>query len=291
MELCHDYIQWLFPTDEKSRFNPDAPFLGEEVQRVFHNDGEIRGNFIRGLQHFYCFLGLCRIGGSDTSVPLHVTKLENFDARFLRCWRGPDNHNWRRITRVLRCLRLIGMADEQLALYAALEAIIAEHPGSLGEESIAFWRSEVAAVRKHTISNEFAQPLLQSPAMLQTICKSQFHSYDVNRRDVLEFDQILDISIDLQKSLGIDLDEGSQSLQQSKEHLLTSMQEIVGSGQQCLKPDDFPKWFSGVLKEFSEDAAGKSSRTDSGSEGFTNRAYASEVLSSPDMIAYEKTKT
>ena len=27
LEAVHDYIQWLFPLDEPSRFNPDAPLL------------------------------------------------------------------------------------------------------------------------------------------------------------------------------------------------------------------------------------------------------------------------
>ena len=29
LEETHDYVQWLFPTDEKSLFNADAPIISQ----------------------------------------------------------------------------------------------------------------------------------------------------------------------------------------------------------------------------------------------------------------------
>lgn len=31
LEYTHDYIQWLFPLQQKSRFNPDAPLLNDQA--------------------------------------------------------------------------------------------------------------------------------------------------------------------------------------------------------------------------------------------------------------------
>ena len=34
LERQHDYIQWLFPTDQPSEFTPDAPLLTPPVAKV-----------------------------------------------------------------------------------------------------------------------------------------------------------------------------------------------------------------------------------------------------------------
>jgi hypothetical protein len=42
LEYTHDYIQWLFPLKEKSRFNRNAPILNDEVIQAFRTDEQLR---------------------------------------------------------------------------------------------------------------------------------------------------------------------------------------------------------------------------------------------------------
>ncbi|CAE7822892.1 OGFR, partial [Symbiodinium microadriaticum] len=58
MEACHNYVQWIFPTDEASMFNRAAPMMTPHVQKVCREDREIQANFDLILKRFLSFLGL-----------------------------------------------------------------------------------------------------------------------------------------------------------------------------------------------------------------------------------------
>ena len=55
-EIHHDFIQWVFPTDEASRYNPDAPVLDESAVARFRAD-PTRGP--RLGESFGRWLGFC----------------------------------------------------------------------------------------------------------------------------------------------------------------------------------------------------------------------------------------
>merc|ERR1712224_791860 len=109
-----DYIQWLFPTDQKSEFNENAPVLTDSDQDIFKNDTSLQNELRKNFNLFAKFLGFTY--GSDGKL----MPSEQFDDRREDCWRR-NNHNWRRITRVLRCLRLCGLDCEKNDLMQALE--------------------------------------------------------------------------------------------------------------------------------------------------------------------------
>lgn len=140
---CHNHMQWVFPTEEPSRFNEDAPLLDEQAQRVFQSDLAIQQNLRRCLRRFLTFLGLDVVDQADSGAAigqqLLVVKAPNFDKRILSCWRGPSNHNWKRTSRVLRCLSLVGLAEEKRAFLDCLLRIVAEHQGMIDDDTVRFW--------------------------------------------------------------------------------------------------------------------------------------------------------
>ncbi|CAE8673605.1 unnamed protein product, partial [Polarella glacialis] len=75
MEYSHDFIQWVFPTNELSIFNGCAPLLTKEVQRIFLEDLAIQANLRRILFRFLTFLGL-ELGGTAGSIV--VTRAQHF---------------------------------------------------------------------------------------------------------------------------------------------------------------------------------------------------------------------
>lgn len=134
LESVHDYIQWLFPTDESSRWNAGAPLLTRRLQQVVREDPVARANIRKCFCKFLLFLGL-EVLQKDNDCSggpnIVVQKAPHFESRVSTCWKSSfmrmgGNHNWLRISRVLHCLRLVGLDQEAAALHACLEMLYAQ---------------------------------------------------------------------------------------------------------------------------------------------------------------------
>jgi len=118
-ERGHDFIQWVFPTDEESRFHPEAPVMTCQEAIILGEDPELREKVLAALERFKGFL-----------------KLETGP----HWWAVPNNHNLLRISRAIRCLALLGLKEEAFNLRDRCTAII--KPSSRIEEmrkSLEFW--------------------------------------------------------------------------------------------------------------------------------------------------------
>jgi hypothetical protein len=102
-ESNHDFIQWVFPTDQQSAFNPEAPLIAEMT---------------------------------DPAPALTDARYQRF-GRYLMM--HSSGHNLLRITRALRHARLIQRGDLQTALYLLARNL---NP-TAAEETIDYWRSEL----------------------------------------------------------------------------------------------------------------------------------------------------
>jgi Opioid growth factor receptor (OGFr) conserved region len=58
LECTHDYIQWLFPLNEQSRFNTDAPIINDEIVRSFQSDRRLSDNLLTSFAVMLRFYGL-----------------------------------------------------------------------------------------------------------------------------------------------------------------------------------------------------------------------------------------
>mmetsp|Transcript_54989 Transcript_54989/g.160476 ORF Transcript_54989/g.160476 Transcript_54989/m.160476 type:complete len:314 (-) Transcript_54989:121-1062(-) len=145
MERVHNYIQWIFPTDEPSHYNARAPVLTPELQRAVRDEPELRAALGRSLRRFCAFLGL-EVAEAAGGSGLSVRAGPGFGERAEVCWRtrGRGNHNWLRISRVLHCLRLAGMDEEAAALLACLEELHDE--GVRCGAALLHWRSRAATM-------------------------------------------------------------------------------------------------------------------------------------------------
>jgi hypothetical protein len=136
LEAVHDFIQWLFPLPEPSRFNPDAPLLTPEDVDAFRQDPILRANLRRSYGRFLSFLGLTEAEGGE------VVEGPNFARRAADVWEYPG-HNWLRVTRVLRCLHLLGLDDEARALYRRLEDFHTRRRFPIGDDTFRCWTAAV----------------------------------------------------------------------------------------------------------------------------------------------------
>jgi hypothetical protein len=126
LEWTHDFIQWLFPTMQRSGANPDAPVLDDASVAAFRVSEGRRSALLRSLDRMLAFYGLLRDG-------VVVSRDASFRDRAQ--WLSANNHNHARLTRILTSLRLLG--EERLAqtLFSCLRDIDAEERRS-GRRSI-----------------------------------------------------------------------------------------------------------------------------------------------------------
>lgn len=131
----HDWIQWLFPTDKESSFNPDAPVLVARDIALFQANPELRQNLETSFHRWLEVLGLRWedgriLGNGDTYVFKTL------------------NHNWLRFSRVIRSLSLLGLREEAEAFLAY---VLANTDPTLSKDSRAYWQ---AALRSRGDSPE-----------------------------------------------------------------------------------------------------------------------------------------
>ena len=136
LESVHDFIQWLFPLPEPSQFNPDAPLLSSEDIAAFRAEASLRANLRRSFERILSFLGLTE--RADASIGEGAS----FAARAADVWTTP-NHNWLRITRILRSLTLLGLETEAHALYACLNGLYQSRRFPIPDNTFRYWSAAV----------------------------------------------------------------------------------------------------------------------------------------------------
>jgi Opioid growth factor receptor (OGFr) conserved region len=139
LESVHDYIQWLFPLTEASSASKDAPILIREDILSFRKSLELREQLERSLLTMLAFYGLER--RVPTGQPL-VVRGPTFAVR-ATVWISPSNHNFLRLTRILRCLAILGLREESRALLTCLMGIQTEFGHVIGERTLRYWRDAV----------------------------------------------------------------------------------------------------------------------------------------------------
>lgn len=140
LERVHDFIQWLFPLVDPSPVNPQAPVLDSVTISVFRSQPNLqknlRSSFLRMLQ----FYGLQLMAGS----PPRVKRAPDFETRSEN-WLSAGNHNHLRITRIIKCLHLLGLEPEALAFFGCLADIYAvegrKPKPAISARTFRFWRS------------------------------------------------------------------------------------------------------------------------------------------------------
>jgi hypothetical protein len=140
LEFVHDYIQWLFPLRERSMFNPDAPVLDDRQRDAFRKNEELQAAVLLSFRLMLSFYGF----DLEEGDPPRVVQSANFPDRSAN-WLTSGNHNFLRITRILKSLRLMGLEQYAKAFFAALEGIYQTSAMTIGAGSFQYWKQAVTA--------------------------------------------------------------------------------------------------------------------------------------------------
>jgi hypothetical protein len=124
LERTHDYIQWLFPLPEASRFNLDAPVLAPDELPVLAASTAAKDNLGRARDRMLSFY-------------------RNNDH-----WLVEFDHNHLRITRIIRCLALILGRSEAKAFHDEIRALVADAGDPVNAQSLRYWREAALGARQ-----------------------------------------------------------------------------------------------------------------------------------------------
>jgi len=114
LEESHDTIQWLFPLNASSAYNIAAPVLTDADIVIMKTDVAVQAGILKAYDRF--------------------TKFYNNPQ-----WLTPHNHNYLRLTRILKCLGLAGLEKEKAVLKKVLNTIYQKYGPVIGPVTKRFW--------------------------------------------------------------------------------------------------------------------------------------------------------
>jgi hypothetical protein len=137
LEAGHDFVQWLFPLPEPSAFVEDAPLLTQADIDAFAASASLRETLRRSFRRMLDFYGFALLDGP------RVERAPDFDQKSAN-WLRRFDHNYLRVTRILRALTLLGLRDDAVAFLAALEDVYRRYGKErIGDRALNFWRDAV----------------------------------------------------------------------------------------------------------------------------------------------------
>ncbi len=141
LESVHDYIQWMFPLPEPSKAVPGSPVLTPEDIEEFRADQGLKSELLKSFDIMLRFYGFEL---SEAGDQLRVSFAPGFAARS-RVWLSPHNHNFLRLTRILRCLSQLGCERQARALLESLRDLYRHHPAEIGSTALRHWELAIEA--------------------------------------------------------------------------------------------------------------------------------------------------
>ena len=136
-ESTHDFIQWLFPLQEKSKFNKEAPLLTDSDIFEFQKNKLLKIRIRTTLLVMLTFYGLY-IDFSQNKV-----SKEEWFVESKKIWISPNNHNYLRITRILKSLCLLGQRTLAEAFLEFLIELKKEFDTDISASNLEYWMEAI----------------------------------------------------------------------------------------------------------------------------------------------------
>lgn len=132
LEGTHNFIQWLFPLQDKSEAVHDAPVLTtDDVRELRAVLDQVQTKVLMALAVMIAFYGL-QVEEQVTGIS--IGKADRFDPRAR--WLRPGDHNSRRLSRMISSLRIFDLHEHANALRDCLRDLLELQ----GHSSQWFWQ-------------------------------------------------------------------------------------------------------------------------------------------------------
>jgi len=120
LEECHEWVQWAFPLTEPSSVNINAPLLTDEIINSLSKDLNFQNSFKLVAEKFWDFLH----DSNEDWNPI---------------WLTPYNHNFLRITRVIKSCLLLKQFELAERFFSYARDMYEKNPEIIGETTLNFW--------------------------------------------------------------------------------------------------------------------------------------------------------
>lgn len=128
IEKYHDFIQWIFPTSQPSRFNGDAPTIDEHFATMLHGNQCALQNYCKSCRRYLHYMDF------DCNENIHTY---HGDRPFYRL----PYHNFLRMTRMLQSLREAGHPQCSANLFAQMmDMLHSTRNQPISSTTIAYWQ-------------------------------------------------------------------------------------------------------------------------------------------------------
>jgi Opioid growth factor receptor (OGFr) conserved region len=143
LEETHDYIQWIFPLYAASKFNLHAPLLTDEVRTAFIDPAGpdysiLQQNFSNATYRMLIFYGY-----SFSPLAPDVISPTGEWADKAQNWLTDGNHNFMRITRMLRSMTLLGREELARSFHTVLTGVARAHSTVISPRTVSFWNRAI----------------------------------------------------------------------------------------------------------------------------------------------------
>jgi hypothetical protein len=132
LEYTHDYIQWMFPLRERSAVEPDVPVLDDDAVAAFATE-DMRARIVRSSETMARFYGFVM---SEKSLTLAPNAAERQSV-----WLTRGNHNFLRLTRIIKSLATLGLPDLAMGWLEALGKVYSANATVIGPVTWRYWQS------------------------------------------------------------------------------------------------------------------------------------------------------
>ena len=132
LENDHHYIQWIFPLTTRSKYNILCPTIKDIG--LFMDERVVK-NIRKSFSLMLYFYGLEYKNNK-------VYRSKDYEERLSK-WCTKNNHNYKRITRILLSLKLFRLTDEANAFYLELTEIYKQNPNMISEKKFNYWTSAI----------------------------------------------------------------------------------------------------------------------------------------------------
>ena len=119
--------------------NSRAPLITRSVYDAFRDRVDLRAELLEALRRMLKFYGFnfSAAGPGEAEAKAKVVPAQNFRQKAKHSWRRRVDHNHLRLTRMIRCLRVLSCEREARALYCAL--LKYDEDGVVRDSTKMFW--------------------------------------------------------------------------------------------------------------------------------------------------------
>lgn len=133
-EACHNHVQWAFPSNHASAYNPHAPVIEDMKDFIERMPLNAKDNVTQLLFNYFKSLGVTFNIGSGFFMEFDLSERGQY-------WLTDNNHNFLRITRILNLFHFLGepeRVDISNAILLNL-ACLATHYSCIDKVTLLYW--------------------------------------------------------------------------------------------------------------------------------------------------------